>query len=117
MMKRKLEEQNKRAFSAILVQMSNEDGISQGCVVGLLNSIGSQIGYDTDIIPLTIEGEQSWCFGFIDFKDFDEKMNFDSSNDSAFAVAVRGILDNKNHERDDCLYQCAGIPTKITYTI
>lgn len=101
---------HERRFEAVLVQHSPDDGITQNEINRMLFDM--KLSDYEQVMPVTIESDNAWAFGFILDKVDDEMLNFDHN---VFAAAVREVLNDTGKERADGRYVFAGIYTKLTY--
>lgn len=99
-----------RRFEAVLVQHSPDDGIAPGEIVRMLFDM--KLSDYEQVMPVTIESDNAWAFGFILDKVDDEMLNFDYK---VFADAVREVLNDTRKEHTDGRYAFAGIYTKLTF--
>lgn len=100
-------------FDAILIQIPNDHGISAETAIRLIQAMKEE----DELIPIIIEGENAWTFGYMRLAAFDEILHFDAGNDSPFGIAVRDIIDDMRNETDNDFYCCAGVKTRIVYSL
>lgn len=98
---------------AVMLVLPHEDGLSPEQVTALVNDMKQHSVGNCEIEPIHIEGEYTWCFGFMSHKAFDEKLDFDASNHSPFGKEIKEILNDSSLEEENGIYICHGVLTKI----
>lgn len=96
-----------------MTQRSAEDGFYKEEIHQLLEILDLDDAEEVDIIWL--EADTAVVFGFIRFSVSEEKLSFDTGQNSAFGREVIAVANDQMLESDDCLYNFAGIRTFMKY--
>ena len=99
-------------IQAVLTQRS-DDGFNQKEIVELLGHL--ELRDEEEVDPICLEADSCVLFGFIRMEASDVLLSFDTGTNSAFGRAAIAVANDVKLEREDELYDFAGVKTLMYY--
>lgn len=105
---------NEEQVMAILVEKCDCDGYTKSGIQELFHEM-DRLGMDTDgqLLPVLVDAEHSDAFGFIAMPAAEELLSYEVGPGSDFAQEAAAIMNDMALETPDCLYEFAGVKTKL----
>lgn len=100
-----------KPLSAFIMECSADEGYTKEDITHMLDAV-LDVG-KTDYLPILLEADNSEAFGFIRMEDADTVLDFRIEQNSDFGKAICAILNDKNLETPDGLYDICGLKVRI----
>lgn len=100
-----------KQLSAVILECPTDEGYTSSDVQNMLSMIGEDS--EAEVLPIRLETDNSEAFGFIRMEDADTALDFKIEQDSEFGKEICAILNDKNLETPDGLYDICGLKVRI----
>ena len=98
---------------AVLTQRSGEDGFTKSEIVEMLDKL--VLSPDEEVDAIYLEGVSAIAFGFIRMAISEEKLSFETGQQSDFGRQALTVVNDVTMESEDCRYRFAGVDTLMYY--